>query len=105
MSTLEYDEYFRRPFRIQAVQVTKENIEEIAEIIGDINNKPDGDPYIEVDPHKMPNMQRVYLGFYLTKVKGRYRAYSRRVFHELFGRASLEMQPALEYLDDPEKAP
>lgn len=81
---MEFTTFVRKPFEVQALQITKENIEELAPMIGDLEYKEDGSPYIQVDKEKVRNMFRVYPGDWLTKMGGNVRCYARKVFSDQF---------------------
>lgn len=81
---LEYNTFVRKPFVVEAVEVTEENIEGIAEKVGQVETKADGTKYIAVDRRIVPNIYRVYPGFFMTKLGDNYRCYSKRIFDEQF---------------------
>lgn len=81
---MEFTAFVRKPFEVEALEITKENIDEVAKLVGDLSFKDDGSPYIQVDKEKVRNMFRVYVGDYLTKMDGSIRCYSRKVFHDQF---------------------
>lgn len=76
----DFKEYVRKPFVVQAIEITAENIEELAAHIGTISEKADGTKYIQVDRLRIPNIERVYIGFYMTKMGRNIRCYSNRAF-------------------------
>jgi hypothetical protein len=82
--TLEFNSYKRKPFFVDAVEVTTENIAEIAPMVGELRTKDDGTPYILVDRRILPNIHRVYPGFWMTKMGDNIRCYSGRIFKEQF---------------------
>lgn len=82
--TLLFQTFKRRPFEVDAVKVTRENIGEIAKYVGDLREKEDGTPYILVDRRIVPNIHRVYPGFWMTKMGDNVRCYSGRIFDEQF---------------------
>lgn len=96
---MEYTTYVRRPFTIEAVEITKQNIADLAKHIGDLETDDDGTTYILVDRRKVPNVQRVYVGFYMTKLGRQVRCYSRKVFTEQFVILDEHIQPWLDFLD------
>lgn len=105
---LEYETFIRKPFKIQAVLITEDNIEQIAEEIGRIQYKRDnGEPYIRVNPHLIPNLQYVYLGFWMTKMVVKtdtqdftnYRCYSGKAFDKQFAPYSEHAQGWMDFLD------
>jgi hypothetical protein len=75
--------YLRRPFYIEAVEITAENIEEVAKLVGEIRHNDDG-PYIQVNRDILPNMHQVYIGFFMTKMGKNIRCYSPELFREQF---------------------
>lgn len=81
---MEFTSFVRKPFEIEAVEITPENIAEIAPLVGDLNQKGDGTPYIQVDKDKIPNMFRVYPGDFLTKMEGSFRCYARKAFYDQY---------------------
>lgn len=93
---LEFNDFVRKPFVVEAVEVTRENIAEIAPFVGSLEQKPDGTPFIQVDRKKIPNVYRVYPGFYMTKMDENIRCYSRKVFTEQFARMTPDLQSAVD---------
>lgn len=81
---MELTTYVRKPFVIEAVEITKENMEEIAEHMGTYKVKADGTPYIQIDRKLVPNVYRAYIGFWMTMMGDNIRCYSERVFKEQF---------------------
>lgn len=81
---MEFEEFARRPFVVEALEVTTENIEEIAAFVGTLQKKEDGTPYIQVDRRLVPTIYRVYPGFWVTRFGDNIRCYSRKIFLEHF---------------------
>lgn len=81
---IQFDTFSRRPFDVQAVQLTTENIGAIAPLIGELREKEDGTPYIRVDRKVVPNIHRVYPGWWVTKMGDNFRCYSGKIFAEQF---------------------
>ena len=81
---MEFNEYVRKPFLVEAVEITEENIGEVAKYVGELREKDDGTPFIYVDRRLVPNIFRVYPGFYMTRMGDHIRCYSRKVFNEQF---------------------
>lgn len=81
---MDFTTFVRKPFVVEAVEITEDNIEEIATYVGTIMKKEDGSPYIQVDRRLIPNILTVYPGFWLTRMGGNTRCYSPRVFNEQF---------------------
>lgn len=81
---MEFTEFVRKPFVVEAVEVTEENIADVAEFVGTLRTKDDGTPYIQVDRRLIPNIYRVYPGFWMTRMGDNIRCYSKRIFEEQF---------------------
>lgn len=89
---MEFTTFVRRPFIVEAVEVTTDNIAEIAKLVGTLREKEDGAPYINVDRRLFPNIYRVYPGFWMTKMGDNVRCYSKQVFRKQF----IENSPDIE---------
>jgi len=81
--------YLRRPFTVNAVQITDENIHEIVGIIGGVvrqKKEDDGSStlYIRVDRRVIPNIFKAYVGFWVTQLGSQYQCYSDKAFHSNF---------------------
>lgn len=81
---MEFTDFVRKPFSVEAVEVTEENIAEIAELVGTLRYKDNGVPYIAVDRRLVPNIYRVYPGFWMTRMGDNIRCYSKKIFKEQF---------------------
>ena len=84
LSELQLESYSRKPFVIKAVRVTVDNIHDLAQYIGTVQYKDDVTPFILVDRTKVPNLERVYPGFWATFMDKNIRCYSDRVFRHQF---------------------
>ena len=80
---MEFSSFVRRPFLVEAVQITEENIHELAKLIGEVKYK-DGAPYIALDRRVIPNIRRAYIGWWFTKLDDNLRCYSGKVFEQEF---------------------
>lgn len=80
---MEYSPYVRKPFTVEAVQITEENIEEVAELVGEIKEK-DGQKYIALNWRAVPGVNRAYVGWYLTRFGDNLRCFSPKIFKEQF---------------------
>lgn len=93
-------EFVRKPYVLKAVQVTKANFEEIAEMIGTIiTPKNGGKPYIETDRQKVPFVTRVYVGFWMTVKGTSIRCYSPRTFREQFVQNTPDIQVWVDWMN------
>jgi len=80
---MEFKNYIRKPFTVEAVEITRENIGEVAELIGEVREK-DGQPFIAINRRLVPNIHRAYLGWYVTKLGDNFRCYNAKVFNSEF---------------------
>lgn len=97
---MEFSEFVRKPFTVEATEVTTENIAEVAELIGALKEKENGTPYIAVDRRLVPNLYRVYPGFWLTRMGDNIRCYSKRVFKQQFVANNAEIQTWVDYMNE-----
>jgi hypothetical protein len=81
---MEFIEFVRKPFVVEALEITEENIAEVAKYVGDVEENDDGTRFIRVDRSLVPNVTRVYPGYFMTRMGDYVRCYSRRVFFEQF---------------------
>ena len=98
-NTLEFTEYVRKPFVVSACEITTENIAEVAKYVGELKSKEDGTPYIQVEKRLVPNIFRVYPGFYMTRMGDNVRCYSRRVFLEQFREQTPEIKTWVDFMN------
>lgn len=97
---MEFTTFVRKPFKVQAVRITKENIEEIAPKIGRIRYKREsGEPFVRVNPRIVPNVPYVYLGFYMTEMGDNIRCYSGKIFEQQFVQTSPEVEDWIAFLN------
>lgn len=98
---MELTEYVRKPFVVEAVEITEENISEIAGYVGELKQKEDGTSFISVDRRLVPNIFRVYPGFYMTRMGDHIRCYSRKVFNEQFTGMTPEIKVWVDFMNTP----
>lgn len=89
--------YVRRPFQVQAFEITQDNIAELAPHVGELCDD-DGTPFIKSDKKKVGNNFKVWPGFFATVLKGHVRCYSRKTFFEQFGELNDRTSPVVEFL-------
>ena len=97
--TLEFKDYVRKPFTVVAIEITDENIKQVARElkIGTVKHKEeDGTPYILVDKKKIPNVNRVFPGYFVTKMGNNVRCYNPTVFPQQFTEMTEEIAQAME---------
>lgn len=98
---MDFTQYVRKPFIVEAVRVTKDNIAEIADLVGELKTKEDdGAPFIQVDRKLVPNIYRVYIGFWMTRMGDHIRCYSPKVFREQFVPADTEVVTWVDFLNN-----
>lgn len=96
---MEFTTFVRKPFVVEAVEVTSKNIAEVAKYVGDLREKEDGSPYILVDRRLVPNVFKVYPGFFMTKMGENVRCYSRKIFKEQFVEEDESIKPWIEFME------
>ena len=96
---MEFTTFVRKPFVVEAVEITKDNIAEVAQHVGDLRYREDGSPFILPDRRLVPNVVRVFPGYFMTKMGENIRCYSPKIFKEQFVEKTDGIQPWLDYLD------
>ncbi len=82
---MEMMNFLRKPFIVEAVEITEGTIKEVAALVGRLKyNEDSGDPYIVVDRKKVPNCEQAHIGDYLTVFLNRYRIFSAEQFTKQF---------------------
>lgn len=84
---LEFSSFVRKPFTVEAVRITEANIAEVAEYVGEVrylDEKNNKKPYIHVNRRLVPNVLRVFPGFWMTRMGDNVRCYANKVFHDQF---------------------
>ena len=99
MSNLLYEKFVRKPFVVEAIEITTENIEELSEFIGKLKHKDNGDPYIQVDKRLVPNIYKVQVGFWMTRMNDNIRCYAPKIFVDQFVGHTDELQTWIDFLD------
>ena len=92
---MEFTQFVRRPFAVEAVEITMLNIEEIAKLIGELRVK-DGVIYIGLNHRTIPNVDRAYVGWWMTRMGNNYRCYSPKTFQHQF----IDYQDSIEFVFD-----
>jgi hypothetical protein len=81
---IPFEHYVRKPFTVEAIQITDENIEELAPFIGALEKQENGRWVIIVDRKLIRNLDKVYSGYWLTKMGTTLRCYSQNAFAKHF---------------------
>lgn len=96
---MEFTTFVRKPFVVEAVEITAENLTEVAKYIGDVREREDGTQYILVDRRLVPNVFKVYPGFFMTKMGENIRCYARKIFKEQFVEKDENITPWIEFME------
>lgn len=80
---MEFTHFVRRPFAVEAVEITEANLQEVAKLVGTVRTL-DGVTFISCDRRIVPNIRRAYVGWYLTRLGDSFRCYSPTVFLSQF---------------------
>lgn len=97
---MQLSSFVRKPFTVEAVEITTENIAEVAKFIGTLHDEDPTQPYIQVDQKKMPNVFKVYPGFWMTKMGSRVRCYSSHIFKAQFIEVTPSVKSFIEFLNE-----
>lgn len=84
---LVFAPFVRKPFSVEAVQVTEKNMKEVAKLLGRVQKEPNGNRYIQVHKGKVPNVTKVYVGYWVTRLTDNgvnLRVYSGKTFTREF---------------------
>lgn len=76
--------YARRPFTVEALEFTKENLEDFCPALGEMDAKADGTPFIRANPDVVQTVTRIFPGFWLTRMGPHIRVWNRRIFRDQF---------------------
>ena len=82
-STIIFNNFVRKPFLVEAVQITNENIAELAVLLGELKEN-EGSLSILIDRRLVPNIKRAHVGWWVTKLDDNLRCYSPKVFEKEF---------------------
>lgn len=85
---MDFTTFIRRPFKVEAIEVTDENFDQIAELTGTVTENNDGVKCIDTDRKIVQNVFRIYVGFWVTKMGENLRGYSAKTFNEMFVKES-----------------
>lgn len=97
---MQYIEVIRKPFILEAIEITTDNIEELAALVGTLKHKEDGTPFIQLNRQVIPGpLYRAFPGFWLTKVNDNHRCYAPKVFHKEFGELDPNTRDWVNYLN------
>lgn len=98
---MDFTNYIRVPFPVEACQITEENLEEMAHILGQVKTK-NGEKYIALNRNVVPNISKAYVGWWVTRFGDNLRCYNPKVFAEQFtpmhedGKHDFQFNPIVE---------
>lgn len=97
---MEFQPYIRKPFEVEAIEITDDNIKDLAKFIGKLHFSDEGVPFIDVDPKKVPSVTRVWPGYWLTKVgSNNYRCFTKKIFTAQFTQSSDEIADWVRFIN------
>ena len=96
---MEFTEFIRKPFVVEAIEITEENIHDVAPMVGTVYTKPDGTHFIQVNRRLVPNVFRAYPGFWVTRLGENIRCYSRKAFFSQFTEADPGMLEVVAFVE------
>lgn len=79
----DFETFIRTPFVVKATKITEANIEDVAQMLGEVRTKGD-EKYIALDRRVVPNVSRAFVGWWVTVLNGNIRCYAPKVFKEQF---------------------
>lgn len=97
--SLEFTDFVRKPFMVEVIEITTENMKEINDQfkLGELQKKDDDTPFIAIKKGKGSNTFRVYPGYFVTRMNEKnVRAYSRKIFFQQFGHMTDEWRAYFE---------
>lgn len=84
---IEWTKYTRKPFPVNAIQITADNMEEVAKAIGsEIRTDHHGAKYVYVEVFKPLNDRQTkgYIGDWMLSANNGYKAYTDKAFQNSF---------------------
>lgn len=102
---MEFNSYLRKPFKVEAIEITEENLDEIAKDVGTINTKGNGSRFIMVDRRLVPNVLEVFPGYWLTRLGPNIRCFPGYVFNSQFVKVDEVVEDLLKKLNATDDKP
>lgn len=97
---MDFTTFVRKPFMVEAVEITVENISEIAPLVGKLRTREDGTPYIQVNRKVVPSVFQVFPGYWMTKMGDNIRCYSPTVFPKQFAESTAEIEAWVKFMNE-----
>jgi hypothetical protein len=98
-NSMEFTKFVRKPFVVEGLEITRENIGEVAKFIGELREVDGLSPYIIVDERFVPNVDRVYVGYFMTKMGSNVRCYSKNIFKKQFVEQTEQIRDLMDIID------
>lgn len=96
---MQFKTFVRKPFTVEAVEVTEDNIDDIAKMCGTIETNEDGQKFIKTNKEIVKTVTRVYIGFWMTKNGSSIRFYSRRIFNQQFIPSTPDIVESVKFIE------
>lgn len=96
---MDFQTFVRKPFAIDAVEITDDNIEDLASLHGTLRVDDSGVKYIEMENRRGQSTRRIYKGFWMTKMGKNVRFYQARVFNEQFTQNTPEIDEWVRFMN------
>jgi hypothetical protein len=100
MTGIEFTPYIRKPYRVDALKVTGNNIHVVAELIeGTVETAQDGKTFIRTHRKVVKNVDNIWPGFFLTKVRKKTLAYPSRLFYRNYVEPTEDVEDFVVFLE------
>lgn len=93
---MDFSTYVRKPFMVEAVEITEINMQDVADLIGKVDKDDEGKICIVITRKGIPGVPKVYPGFWLTKMGSNIRCYSAKAFTNQFVEGNSEIDKWVE---------
>lgn len=97
---MDFAPYIRKPFQVEAVEITELNMGEVSSLIGKVDTDDEGKACITITRKGVPGASRVYPGFWVTKMGNNVRCYSSKAFKNQFVDGNSEVLTWLKTFDE-----
>lgn len=83
---VEFTDFVRQPFKIEAVQITDDNMDALAELLNStvITTEDGTSQYISVNRKVVPQGSKAYVGWWVTIMGKKLRCYPNKIFTQQF---------------------
>jgi hypothetical protein len=91
--------FIRKPYKVEVFRVTDDNLDEVCEAIEGVINEKDGVRFVKTNRRVVRNADRIWPGFYITRVGKKLLAYSPRLFHRNYVEPTEDVLGWVNFLD------